>query len=134
VLQLRSQALPDSAVLQSWVLGYITSVNANVLTINKDVASGKSPDALFSWIDDYCAAHPLDSLARATSGLLDFLRSKHSVQSPPAYCNSKSGTIRQDWPVSLDSVLASASAGGPAVLEAGAAVAAITGCQLGSAL
>jgi len=52
-LQLRSQALPDSAVLQSWVLGYITSVNANVLTINKDVASGKSPDALFSWIDDY---------------------------------------------------------------------------------
>jgi hypothetical protein len=32
-LQLRSQALPDSAVLQSWVLGYVTSVNANLLSV-----------------------------------------------------------------------------------------------------
>jgi hypothetical protein len=79
-LRVRSQALPDSAVLQSWVLGYITSVNANVLTINQDVATGTSPDALFSWIDNYCAAHPLDSVARAASSLLDSLRSKHPVQ------------------------------------------------------
>src|SRR5215469_11024825 len=64
-LQVRSQALPDSAVLQSWVLGYVTSVNANVLTVNRDVASGASPDDFFSWIDSYCATHPLDSIARA---------------------------------------------------------------------
>ena len=37
-LQLRSQALPDSATLQSWVLGYITSVNANLLTATGDAA------------------------------------------------------------------------------------------------
>src|SRR5215469_11942630 len=70
-LQLRSQALPDSAVLQSWVLGYVTSVNANLLSVNQDVTGGASPDVLFSAIDNYCAAHPLDSLARATGAMLD---------------------------------------------------------------
>src|ERR1700690_2510279 len=52
-LQARTQATPDSAVLQSWVLGYITSINANVLTITQDVADGSTPDGLFSWIDNY---------------------------------------------------------------------------------
>jgi hypothetical protein len=75
-LQLRSQLNPDSAVLQSWVLGYITSVNANVLTTSQDVSGGDTPDALYSWIDGYCAAHPLDSLARATGSLLESLRAK----------------------------------------------------------
>jgi hypothetical protein len=73
-LQLRSQALPESAILQSWVLGYVTSVNANLLSVNQDdVTAGATPDALFSWIDNYCAAHPLDSLARAASAMLDSL-------------------------------------------------------------
>ena|SRR5277367_1987151 len=79
-LQVRSQALPDSAVLQSWVLGYVTSVNANVLTVGQDVTKGTSPDALFSWVDDYCAAHPLDSVARATGNLVESLRAKNKVQ------------------------------------------------------
>jgi len=79
-LQVRSQALPDSAVLQSWVLGYVTSVNANVLTVNQDLTKGDSPNALFTWIDDYCAAHPLDSIARAAGSLVDSLRTKNKVQ------------------------------------------------------
>jgi hypothetical protein len=79
-LQARSQAAPDSAVLQSWVLGYITSVNANVLTVASDVADGMAPDALFSWIDNYCASHPLDSVARATGSLLESLRSKKATR------------------------------------------------------
>jgi hypothetical protein len=79
-LQVRSQALPDSAVLQSWVLGYITSVNANFLTSSPDVTAGTSPDSLFSWIDNYCAAHPLDSVARATSALLDSFLAKGKVK------------------------------------------------------
>jgi hypothetical protein len=79
-LRARSEAAPDSAVLQSWVLGYITSINANLLTITRDVAEGTTPDALFSWIDNYCASHPLDSLARATGSLLDDLRAKNSAR------------------------------------------------------
>ena len=79
-LQVRSQAAPESAVLQSWVLGYVTSVNANVLTVNRDVAAGATPDVLFSWIDDFCGSHPLASLARAASGLVDSLREKHPAK------------------------------------------------------
>ena len=79
-LQVRSQALPDSAVLQSWVLGYISSVNANFLTSSPDVTGGASADALFSWIDNYCAAHPLDTLARAASALLDSFLAKGKVK------------------------------------------------------
>lgn len=79
-LQVRSQALPDSAVLQSWVLGYVTSVNANFLTSSPDVTQGANPDALFSWIDNYCAAHPLDSLARAASALLDSFLAKSKLK------------------------------------------------------
>lgn len=75
-LEARSQASPESTILQSWVLGYVTSVNANLLTASQDVADGKTPDGLFSWIDDYCAAHPLDSVARATAGLYEALRAK----------------------------------------------------------
>lgn len=76
----RSQALPESAALQSWVLGYFTSVNANFLTSSADVTGGANPDTLFSWIDNYCAGHPLDSLARATSALLDSFLVKNKVK------------------------------------------------------
>lgn len=79
-LQVRSQALPDAVVLQSWVLGYLTSVNANVLSVNRDVTGGAEPDALFSWLDSYCAAHPLESVARAASALLDSLIVKNKAQ------------------------------------------------------
>ena len=79
-LRLRSDALPDSAVLQSWVLGYVTSVNANLLTVDQDVTRGSEPEALFTWIDNYCAAHPLDSLARAASALLDSLLVKNKAK------------------------------------------------------
>jgi hypothetical protein len=79
-LQLRSQALPESAILQSWVLGYVTSVNANLLSVNQDVTAGATPDALFSWIDNYCAAHPLDSLSRASGALLDTFLAKEKLK------------------------------------------------------
>jgi hypothetical protein len=79
-LRLRSQPDPEAAVLQSWVLGYITSVNANVLTKRQDIADGKTVDGLFGWVDSYCAAHPLDSLARATGNLLESLRAKSKAQ------------------------------------------------------
>jgi hypothetical protein len=79
-LQVRSQALPDSAVLQSWVLGYITSVNANLLSSSQDVVAGATPETLFSWIDSYCAAHPLDSVARASRALLDSLIVRNKAQ------------------------------------------------------
>ena len=79
-LQARSQVNAESTVLQSWVLGYITSINANVLTVSPDIADGSTPEALFSSIDGYCASHPLDSLARGAGYLLDSLRAKNHAR------------------------------------------------------
>jgi hypothetical protein len=79
-LQARSQASPESTVLQSWVLGYITSINANLLTVSQDVADGNSPEGLFTWIDGYCSAHPLDSVARAAGNLYESLRAKSGAR------------------------------------------------------
>jgi hypothetical protein len=74
-LQARSQATPESAIMQSWLLGYITSINAHELTITPDIAEGTNADGMFSWIDDYCATHPIDSVARAAANLVGILRS-----------------------------------------------------------
>jgi len=79
-LQARSQATPESAVLQSWLLGYVTSVNANILTITQDIADGTDADGLYSWIDNYCATHPLDSIARAAANLIEVLHSKSQAR------------------------------------------------------
>jgi len=79
-LQVRSQVLPDSAILQSWVLGYITSINANLLSVSRDVTGGVEPDALYSWIDNYCATHPLDSVARAASAMVDAMIVKNKAK------------------------------------------------------
>ena len=53
-----------------WVLGYITAYNYFIWTRSTNVADGADSDVLMAWIDDYCTAHPLDSLAAATHALV----------------------------------------------------------------
>jgi len=79
-LRARAQPASDSTIMQSWLLGYVTSVNAYQLTISADVALGTDPDGMFRWIDDYCAGHPLDSVARAATGLVGVLRSSNRAR------------------------------------------------------
>ena len=74
-LQARGQATPESTVMQSWLLGYITSINAHELTITKDISEGTNPEGMFVWVDTYCSTHPLDSVARAAASLSGVLRS-----------------------------------------------------------
>lgn len=78
-LQARSQVTPESSVMQSWLLGYITSINAHELTITKDIAEGTNADGMFLWVDNYCTEHPLDSVARAAASLTGVLRSANQA-------------------------------------------------------
>jgi hypothetical protein len=46
--------------------------------MGSDLAGRKFPsmtngDAVFSWIDDYCAGHPSDQVARASAGFAEYL-------------------------------------------------------------
>lgn len=52
-----------------WVAGYITAVNERASS-RSNVAAGTDPAAWDLWINNYCTAKPLESLARATSALV----------------------------------------------------------------
>ena len=63
---------------EAWVSGFITGMNAGIgaaLGSDKLLQVGRGTDAagMFSWIDNYCRAHPLDHLARAAETLWDTL-------------------------------------------------------------
>jgi hypothetical protein len=61
---------------RTWILGYITGINyALAITGKKNGVLGRNddPTALVAWMDNYCATHPLDTIARAAVVLVDQL-------------------------------------------------------------
>lgn len=52
-----------------WVEGYVSATNAMVTDL--DLLSGPSDvEGMTAWLDAYCTAHPLDSIARASGFLV----------------------------------------------------------------
>lgn len=70
--------LAESAKLQSddlfWVEGFLTGANA--FSTEKHAGRGTDYDARKLWLSNYCAAHPLDSLADAAQALREELINK----------------------------------------------------------
>ena len=62
-----------SAGYRSWVLGFVSGVNTMTANLKLDFLKGRDAEVLVTWIDDYCAAHPLDNLAGASIQLLTTL-------------------------------------------------------------
>lgn len=62
----------------SWVLGFLTALSYS--SGSGDMAQGIDPNGVFGWIDNYCADHPLDSIASATLALGLELSSKESLK------------------------------------------------------
>jgi hypothetical protein len=58
-----------------WVLGYATAFNEYVAA-GGEATRGTDSAALFVWIDNYCRANPLDSLAMASRHLVDVLKGR----------------------------------------------------------
>jgi hypothetical protein len=58
---------------ESWIMGYITAYNT-FADAGGDVARGTDARGLFQWIDNFCAGHPLDTVADATFALVSELR------------------------------------------------------------
>ena len=59
----------------SWVLGYLTAYNAYVAK-NGNVQGGADANAIGAWLDNYCAAHPLDDIDTATRALISDLKAR----------------------------------------------------------
>jgi hypothetical protein len=53
-----------------WVTGYVTAFNNYAEHQSGNVTAGTDADGLFTWIDAYCQANPLDNLFRASSALI----------------------------------------------------------------
>jgi len=52
--------------LVAWVLGWLSSASYHG---SQDLLVGHDNDALEAWLDNYCAAHPLEYVADATIAL-----------------------------------------------------------------
>ena len=55
-----------------WVNGFISAFNVYQST-TPDVGEDIDGNGIFSWIDNYCATHPLDNVSQATLALIDKL-------------------------------------------------------------
>jgi hypothetical protein len=62
----------------SWVMGYISAFNVYQGEMN--VGAGTDLNGIFGWIDNYCAAHPLDPIIKATDALVDELSGRAGQQ------------------------------------------------------
>ena len=75
----------DQFPMEHWVAGYLSEANF----VGPDLEAPDIPDllkgedwaGLADWIDNYCAAHPLDKLYTAANALVVELGRRH--QSPP---------------------------------------------------
>ena len=59
-----------------WVLGFITAFNRYALVTDRNVALGTNADGMVAWIDNYCRAHPLDSIATTAENLTGELQAR----------------------------------------------------------
>ncbi len=49
-----------------WLLGYLSGL---AVGMEKDFLKGNSNDAIYSWMDNYCVAHPIKSVGDAANVL-----------------------------------------------------------------
>ena len=73
----RSRPLAE-AYLQ-WVLGYITAIYGLDVIAGSDVTGGIDADGVQTWIDNYCAQHPVELVVKAAEEISKELiaRQKH---------------------------------------------------------
>lgn len=55
---------------EQWLLGYLSGVG-DVHSAGLDPLNAMSVDAVWAWMDAYCAAHPLDHIVRAGEAFVD---------------------------------------------------------------
>jgi hypothetical protein len=58
-----------------WVLAFISAHNPYE-GVTPDVMKGIDANGVFAWMDNFCAAHPLDQIATATMALITELSNR----------------------------------------------------------
>ena len=58
-----------------WILGFVTAYNYYTPGVS-DVAKNADNQGLAAWVDNYCAANPLNDIADASISLIRFLKAR----------------------------------------------------------
>lgn len=67
----------DNQILEGWVLGYVTA--ANVYGDNDGLlGTGSGSTGMLAWVDQYCAANPLDTVLTASAKLVIELKRRRA--------------------------------------------------------
>lgn len=64
---------PIGGLHEQWLEGFVSGA---AIMSGKDLIRGTDGDALYAWADNYCLAHPLDSLSDAAIALVRTLRDR----------------------------------------------------------
>jgi hypothetical protein len=60
---------------EAWILGFLTAYGRYVFK-GSDIARGADNAGLTAWVDNYCAAHPLETVVTAAQLLIEQLAPK----------------------------------------------------------
>jgi hypothetical protein len=60
---------------EAWLLGFV-SARSGSSQAGFDITQNADNAGLFAWIDNYCAAHPLDMIADAADRLVTYLETR----------------------------------------------------------
>lgn len=72
-VQVRKARDVNSTAFEFWVLGYLSG---SAVQTNEDVLRHLGSNAVETWIDNYCAKNPLDSLGTAADELFEELKAR----------------------------------------------------------
>ena len=61
----QARAIHQSQLMELWVIGFMSGVNYARSDERSDMLKGTDVEALWSWIDNYCRSHPLETLPTA---------------------------------------------------------------------
>ena len=71
----RQAESPQSALFATWVLGYVTGMNW-VDYSEPDFLMKTDAFGILAWVDNYCRTHPVDTINRAASEVVEFLKTR----------------------------------------------------------
>ena len=69
----------NRAAALNWVLGHVSGVSQ---VAGQDLLAGADQASIAAWLDQYCAANPLDGLPRAATVLVNELSARIGARSP----------------------------------------------------
>lgn len=71
-----------SKMTSTWILGFLSGVNATPASPPRDILSGVSIDELLSWVDKFCTENPSTNIGSAAAKLADELRARAREKKP----------------------------------------------------